>query len=697
MLSRESQLAVKRRLDYTWEPFFSRFGRFTEIQERAIPTVLDGASAILCARTASGKTEAVAAPLVERIRRERWSGLAVVYVSPTRALVNDLMKRLEAPCIGAGVTIGIRTGDFPNLDDQNPPSIVITTPESFDSLLTRIPRLFLDVRAVVVDEIHLLDNTPRGDHLRLLLNRLRALRRDASQRGDADGDDVQIVLVSATVHDPNSVARRYAEQPVVVSADGGRSIEARIVPVGGPESVADAILGAASRENRKILAFCRSRRDAEAYTHALKMAEAGPDRQSFGPFDGAIFVHHASLDRKFRLDVERRFAEIPAAVCFATSTLELGIDIGDIDLVVLAGAPYSIGSFLQCIGRGNRRTLRTNALCLSRNEMDTAVFGALLEAAREGALDSLAYAFRPSVLVQQFMSYLRQVPKGELPLDRFELLASASEREALLPEKLLQMLVEHLVREDILARTPRGLLTLGPVGVELRERGISSFANFSGSPGGDVMVADELTGRPVGTMHGRQVEKGDAFLLGGQRLKVTRESERRVDVASDAKDGLVKELSFGFGGAALPFHVAQRMYVRAGYRRDELPAYESEGVWQILHGVGMLYGTVLAAWLDEEFGFKSRSSGMFLRSKHLPPSGVLAPNASDIRKLVERKYRKLLRFVDPGKFANYLPDDVLRKSILDAVEIQALVSAISGRAVVTKARPISLIASGAAG
>ena len=171
------QLSVQLRK--TWLPFFGRFGRFTPVQERSISTILGGKNVLLCAPTASGKTEAALAPLVERLYRPdvKWT---LLHVCPTRALVNDIYGRLGEPTEELRIRLARRTGDHRDSLSRIP-NILVTTPESFDSLLCRgrgdqFGHVLAHVGAVVLDEIHLIHGTPRGEQLRWLLERLHLLR-----------------------------------------------------------------------------------------------------------------------------------------------------------------------------------------------------------------------------------------------------------------------------------------------------------------------------------------------------------------------------------------------------------------------------------------------------------------------------------------------------------------------------------------
>lgn len=163
-----------QRLKRAKGPFFSRFGgKLTPIQIQTIPKILEGLNVVISSPTASGKTEAVMAPLAERFLVEHWHDLAVLYIVPTRALANDSLARIEGPLGDMGITCVLKHGDKPNLPSSALPNCLITTPESLDSLIARRSDIFTSLRAVVLDEIHLLDNTARGDQLRFLLRRLQ--------------------------------------------------------------------------------------------------------------------------------------------------------------------------------------------------------------------------------------------------------------------------------------------------------------------------------------------------------------------------------------------------------------------------------------------------------------------------------------------------------------------------------------------
>ena len=213
----------RQMLPNSWSAFFARFGTLRPVQEQAIPHVLAGENVLVMAPTAGGKTEAVAAPVCERIIRNRWQSLSAIIVTPTRALVNDLYVRLSAACTEMGVRLGRKTADHAFLK-SNLPQLLITTPESLESLLTFQRELLAGLRVLIIDEIHLLDCDLRGDQLRLIIGRLKQYLK---HRQPADPTGIQRIALSATVSDPERVAARYLGPDAgIVTVGGQRDIEA---------------------------------------------------------------------------------------------------------------------------------------------------------------------------------------------------------------------------------------------------------------------------------------------------------------------------------------------------------------------------------------------------------------------------------------------------------------------------------------
>ncbi|NLZ29672.1 MAG: DEAD/DEAH box helicase [Methanomicrobiales archaeon] len=495
MITRTETLRMKRSLRRTWHTFFVRFGRLLPIQAAAIPVVLAGRNAFLVSPTASGKTEAVIAPLCERILAEGTGGLSVLYITPTRALANDLYDRLNEQIRQLHLRIDVKTGDRPALNWRHLPDIVITTPESFDSMLCRHPEALTSIEAVVLDEIHFLDGTYRGDQVRLLLRRLRCIRQDFS-----------VYALSATVSNPAEAAARYAPDCEIIQAAGKRAFRESYV------QTLDEVKEYAEREGiNKFLIFCNSRKRTEAIA-----VEA---RRLWEP--GRVVVHHGSLHKKERGEAEETMKSARRAVCVSTMTLELGIDIGDIDGVVLADPPYDTASFIQRIGRAGRRTgeIRIFAICDDNQE----VFEALVTAARNNLLDEKMYREDLSVVVQQIFSILYANPSGVAPaalMDIFEGFASEQAQ--------VERIIDHLREHDHIVQKVDRLYASESV-MNLGERG-KIHSNITDSIG--VLVIDSARNREIGeiVLPTKIVREMRPFVLAGRVWSIERATRQRLYV-----------------------------------------------------------------------------------------------------------------------------------------------------------------------
>lgn len=330
--------------------FFGQFKDLNTVQERAAQSILSGLDTLITSATASGKTAAALAPLIERhflgqLYEKRGN---ILYIAPTKALANDLLHRVEGPLDQLRIRVAIRHGDASLPSGLDGVDLLITTPESLDVLFGSNPKAFREARAVVVDEAHLLYNTQRGFQLATLLRRIETVT----------GSRIQLVALSATMKQPKELWRFLrpdaSGEPHIISSKDRREIEAVIRILRTEDDLLEVINTVGKLSHCKVLVFVNSRRVADRLGDVLGQSV----------FRDAVHVHHSSLSRELRARTEREFARNPRAICVATSTLELGIDIGDIDLVILFGAPAGWESFLQRIGRGNRRNDRLKVACL---------------------------------------------------------------------------------------------------------------------------------------------------------------------------------------------------------------------------------------------------------------------------------------------------------------------------------------------
>ncbi len=341
---------------------------------------------LLIAPTGGGKTMAGFLPTLAELSQGNHAGLHTIYVSPLKALAADIGRNLRAPVdqIGLPIRIEDRTGDTSATQKKrqrvDPPHILLTTPESL-ALLTSYedaPRMFEGVQRVIVDEIHALAESKRGDQLMLALARLQTLC-----------PSVRRVGLSATVEDPEAIARFLARHPDpcrIIQADPGPDpdismLETTEMPPwsgGGAAYSIPAVLDQIKR-HKTTLIFHNTRAQAEIFFHNLWLAN--DDALPIG-------IHHGSLDRQQRERVEAAMVrgDLRAIVC--TGSLDLGIDWGDVDLVIQIGAPKNVKRLVQRIGRANHRyNAPSKAILVPANRFEVVECVAALEAAKAHDLD----------------------------------------------------------------------------------------------------------------------------------------------------------------------------------------------------------------------------------------------------------------------------------------------------------------------
>ncbi|MGC5248842.1 DEAD/DEAH box helicase [Gordonia sp. DT219] len=316
-------------------------------QAAAVRPILAGEDALVLAPTAGGKTEAAAFPLLSAMAEQGWQGVSVLYVCPLRALLNNLQPRLDAYAQWIGRAADVWHGDVGPSARQRilreQPDILLTTPESLEAMLvsTKVdPRVLFDgLRAVVVDEVHAFAGDDRGWHLLAVLERLSRLA----------GRPLQRIGLSATVGNPDDLLRwlqgGFTGRPKTVVAPKVLQVadapEITVDHVGSLQNAATVI--ASLHHGEKRLVFVDSRRRAEELGAALR--ERGVD----------TYLSHSSLSAAERRRSEAAFADSRDTVIVATSTLELGVDVGDLDRVIQIGSPHTVASFLQRLGRTGRR------------------------------------------------------------------------------------------------------------------------------------------------------------------------------------------------------------------------------------------------------------------------------------------------------------------------------------------------------
>ena len=371
------------------------------LQEASIAPVMAGSHCLLLAPTAAGKTEAAMFPVFSRMIGEHWQPLSLIYICPLKALLNNLQQRLQGYAALFGRRCEVWHGDV-NASSKSgikrdPPDILLTTPESLEAMLVSTKpearQMLASARAVIVDEIHAFAGDDRGWHLLSVLERVTKMA----------GRELQRIGLSATVGNPEQLLEWFAghcegtRQVVAPPGEAPANPEILIDYVGTVSNAATVI----SRMHRgeKRLVFCDSRNRVEQLVVALR--ELGVE----------AYVSHSSLSAEERRAAEKAFAESRNCVIVSTSTLELGIDVGDLDRVIQIDAPRTVASFLQRIGRtGRRGGTKRNCLFLATSPKGLLRAAALLHLWEQGWVEPVEAPKRPLHLwAQQLLALILQL------------------------------------------------------------------------------------------------------------------------------------------------------------------------------------------------------------------------------------------------------------------------------------------------
>ena len=513
--SLEKDREIAGRLHRTWPAFFETYGRLTNIQREAIPKILNGMDILICSATASGKTEAVCAPLIER-NMDTVSPWTILYISPTRALVNDLYERLYTPLSRLHLSVLRRTGDHHGRS-RSIPHVLITTPESFDSIMCRgrlgneaFGHVLARVVAVVLDEIHLLYGTSRGEQVRWLVERLKRLKNQAYKSGWCSSNKIQIAGLSATVVEPWRVVEEFMPSGEALVVAGKREIivvneNIRPVYVELPYYINKL------EKPEKILVFSNTRKRVDDLAAGLgKTIKASGYK---------VVAHHGSLSKRVREDAEEAIKTGDKIIAFATSTLEIGIDIGDIDLIVLDGPPPDVPALLQRIGRGNRKTDQTRVMLCAEKLSEAFIQKAMIEAARNGWMSAADNGPNYSVAFQQVASYIFQAPtrsRKRSYVEDFVRNCSIS--------GLAEVIVDYMKQREELVEDEAGI-RLGEYWLNMTASG-EIHSNIDSPRGYNII--DELSGEKIAD--GISFVKGKGLRAGGQLLQIKRFNDFDIEV-----------------------------------------------------------------------------------------------------------------------------------------------------------------------
>jgi ATP-dependent Lhr-like helicase len=551
--------------------FRASFPAPTPPQAQAWPAIQDGRHVLVAAPTGSGKTLAAFLAAIDALVREGVTGhlpdeTRVVYVSPLKALSNDVQRNLEWPLAGIQAELGrrglpqvriramVRTGDTPQADRdrmrRQPPHIVVTTPESLYILLGAESgrKMLSTVRTVIVDEIHAMAPDKRGAHLALTLERLQALA----------GRRLNRIGLSATQNPIDRVARFLVgsdEGEACTIVDAGH-VRERDLAIELPPAPLEAVMSAEvwSQVYDRVADLIERHRTTLVFVNTRRLAERAARHLSERLGEQRVMAHHGSMARDRRLEAEQRLKQGELKALVATASLELGIDIGDVDLVVQLGSTRTIATFLQRVGRAGHSVAGTpkgRLFPTSRDELLAAA--AMFDSVRRGELDRLTIPDAPlDVLAQQILA---EVACGEADEDAlFDLVRRAYPYRNLDREAYAGVI--RMLADGYATRRGRQGVLLHRDAVNRRlaaRRGARLLALTSAGTipdTADYEVLLEPESHRVGTVNEDfAVESipGDIFQLGNTSYRILRIEAGRVRVEDAA--GQPPTIPFWFGEA----------------------------------------------------------------------------------------------------------------------------------------------------
>jgi ATP-dependent Lhr-like helicase len=654
------------------------------VQEMAVDAILDGANAVILAPTAGGKTEAAFFPLLSMALAGNWPAPSILYVTPIKALINNQEERLTHLTGLVGRRAFKWHGDVADSRRRaflrEPADVLLTTPESLEAMLIsrRVSNeaMFGNLRAVVIDEVHAFAGDDRGGHLSSVLERISRFA----------GRDLQRVGLSATVGNP----------PTILDwMQGSSGREKRLVdpprPSGAPQVELDfvgtltnaALVIEKLHPGKKRLVFADSRRKVESLGRALD--ERGV----------RAFVMHSSLSAAERSLAEREFAEGRNCVIVATSAMELGIDVGDLDHVLQIDSPRTVASFLQRMGRTGRRPGATpNCTFLCTEPEHVLQAAALIELQRAGFVEPVVPVTDGAhLLAHQLLAISLQ--EGGVSRAEFARWLAGSAILQNLDSKDLDQVLEHMLSESFVVEVD-GRICFGPHAERLygAKNFLELYAVFETSQDFKVFHGRNEIGELSPLWVAQKGQVGSEFTLGGKpwMVRAVEHARRRIDVTRGQRGGSIgwvgRPLALGFElcqqigallrGEGRPAGWTDRAMSQIEEQRDAFAAVPADGIertgssfrWHTFAGAGA--NMVLAALIEEELGATATYDNLSIGMPSAADGGHRLPHSTAARALQRganlsaADVARLGRGLDPellGKFAPCLPP-TLRSRVL---------------------------------
>lgn len=689
-----------------------------EIQARAVISILEGtADAVIAAATAAGKTEAAFLPVLTSIADRHDSGFAVLYISPLKALINDQFRRLDELCERMEIPVVKWHGDASQADKKKayarPEGVVLITPESIEAMLVRRPgdarRLLGACDFILIDELHAFLQGPRGIHVASLLRRIDAMSDKPARRiglsatiGDLkqaaawlrpeSPDTVEILEASSDAPELRLQVRGYVEPPELDDQDRAEVAEPDTEAAGrvALDEIADHQFANLRGSNNLI--FGGSRRTVEATADRLRR------RCEQANVPNEFLPHHGSLSKSLREDLEERLKDgkLPTtAIC--TSTLELGIDIGSVKSVAQIGAPRSLSSLRQRLGRTGRRKGVPSILRIYVREPHIDRKSSLLDKLRIPTIKAVAAvrlllkAFieppspspeAASTLVHQILSVITQ-RGGIRPAPVYQLLCGPGPFASFTQGEFATLL-RHLGQKEVglIEQAPDGTLMLGPAG-EAIVQSRDFFAVFEAPQEWRLVSGSRTLGTlPIST----PVHVDSLVVFAGRRWIV-----QAIDEASDtlevaphaggvvprfertdiepAHDRLIEEMRSVYQDDDIPPYLDARaqellMEGRSSFRvlrLSERCLVEDGGdlqvfVWRGSHETAVFGAALAMAGLPSSV----HDLGLTLPKTAEGEGGPLVRKLADLGSISAGDVAAFVRNISKGKFAAFVPDDLAR-------------------------------------
>ncbi len=645
------------------------------IQKQAIPIIMAKNDALVISPTASGKTEAVLIPIFNDIITNHLEPVSVIYVSPLKALINDMYNRIEMWCDYFNLDVTKWHGDVPSSKKssfiKNPTDVLLITPESLEVIFMNKSfdekkGIFKNVKYVIIDEIHYFVESDRGTQLNSILNRMKTYFNDS----------VSLVGLSATVGNPETVSKWLnSDKPARIVSDPSKRPFQYKVLCGSELKICEVLK---RYVGEKILIFVHSRKDAERYYNLLRRTLKIKN----------IYIHHSSIDRDEREESEQKFKNLEDGFMISTSTLELGIDIGDIDIVVQIRPAYNVSSFLQRIGRSRRRSNNQRSIVFYKKDEEIFISLAEICLIEESHVEDIKIPEKPKdIYFHQVLSSVFE--NGKIKQSKlFNSLKDSYVFSKITKEDFKSILKNMEEREFI--NNKDGYVSLG-YNFE-KKFGKRNFMDFYSvfCPNREYTVREGV--KNIGSLDFffvvHSIKKGSKFILGGVPWKVLDIDHKKfnVKVQREQKGDVPDWLS---EGGVIDSLISRKIYniLLGHYNEDLLRTFDELSQTKIheciehAHEVGFTDGIIPVEITSKEkrvyiYTFAGMRANALL-------SSIFSLN-HDIYSIVDTAYYSSFKFKDNSNFNTVQEVIGNVEGILNEPEISGLLDEKTGKFVKNK-------------